>query len=377
MKKNKILFFVNSYNFFITHRLPIAKKLLLKNYEVYVVSKNSKYKDILRKNKIFTYDVTIPNNFFDIFSIIKFFFQVFFLIKKIQPKIVHSITIKPILIVSLNIKLFYKKISHVLSFSGLGYVYTEKKISTKILRFFVDCTYKFVLKKKNLKIIVQNKTDFNFFRKKIRVNQNLIELINGSGVDIKYFEFKPLKKCKIRQITMISRILKHKGIYEFIESAKQIKKQYDNFEFNLIGSFDIENPSNISKHHLKKINYKKYVKFLNYKKNIKKYIYNSHIIVLPSYREGFPKVLMEAASCGRPAISTNVPGCRDAIINNFTGLLVKPKSSKALKNAILRLSSNKKKLIQMSKNTRKNAIKKFNIDLVVSKHLKIYQEINE
>ena len=151
MKKNKILFFVNSYNFFITHRLPIAKKLLLKNYEVYVVAKNSKYKDILRKNKIFTYDVTIPNNLFDIISIIKYFFQVFFLIKKIQPNIVHSITIKPILIVSLNIKLFYKKISHVLSFSGLGYIYTEKKISTKILRFFVDCIYKFVLKKKKFK----------------------------------------------------------------------------------------------------------------------------------------------------------------------------------------------------------------------------------
>ena len=121
----------------------------------------------------------------------------------------------------------------------------------------------------------------------------------------------------------------------------------------------------------------KNIKFLGYVKNIE-YLFNkASIVCLPSYREGFPKSLIEASASGCAIVCTNVPGCRDAIINNFTGLLVKPKSSKALKNAILRLSRNKKKLIQMSKNSRKNAIKKFNIDFVVDKHLKIYREINE
>jgi len=114
---------------------------------------------------------------------------------------------------------------------------------------------------------------------------------------------------------------------------------------------------------------------LKHQRNIYNLIKKSTIIVLPSYREGFPKILMEAAATGRPVITTNVPGCRDAIIDKKTGVLVPPKNYKKLAKAILNLSRNKKKIITYGKAGRKNALNNFNVDDVVTKHFSIYKSL--
>ena len=120
---------------------------------------------------------------------------------------------------------------------------------------------------------------------------------------------------------------------------------------------------------------KKIIKYISHKQNIISILKKSSIIVLPSYREGFPKILMEAAAVGRPSITTNVPGCRDAVINNKTGILVPPKNAIRLAKAIKDLSLNKKKLNKISKAARAHAVKKFNIIDIVNKHILIYQSL--
>ena len=142
-----------------------------------------------------------------------------------------------------------------------------------------------------------------------------------------------------------------------------------------MGNLDYDNPSFISKHKIKEWERKKLIIFLNYKKNISKIIKKSSIVVLPSYREGFPKILIEAAACGRPVVTTNVPGCRDVIINGSTGILVPAKNSKRLAEAIIKLCSNKKKLQIMGIKARKHAELYFDVNDVVNKHLSIYKSL--
>ena len=174
---------------------------------------------------------------------------------------------------------------------------------------------------------------------------------------------------------MISRIIKDKGVLEFAEAATILKKKKFDGDFILVGNIDKNNPSAISNSLVQKWTKEKILNVINFKSKIYKYIKNSTIIVLPSYREGFPKVVMEASACGRPVITTNVPGCRESIINNRTGLLVPVKNSIKLSDAIIKLSTDRILLKKMSKAGRIFAEKNFDINKVVSMHLKIYKDL--
>ena len=136
-----------------------------------------------------------------------------------------------------------------------------------------------------------------------------------------------------------------------------------------------KNPSSVKLSIVKKWEEENLIENWGYKKNMSNIINSALIVVLPSYREGFPKVLIEAAACGRPSITTNVPGCKDAVINNHTGILVPVKNSIMLANEIQKLLNDRVKIKKMSSNARKHALKNFNVNEVVNKHIKIYKEL--
>ena len=156
---------------------------------------------------------------------------------------------------------------------------------------------------------------------------------------------------------------------------KIFKKKDLKLGFYLVGDVDLNNPSAVSKNLISLSHKKKILRHFKYRKNISEFIKKSTIIVLPSYREGFPKILMEAAACGRPIITTNVPGCKDAIVNNKTGILIPSKNYKALANAINKLSQDRNKIEKFSFEARNYAVDNFNIKDVISKHFSIYKEI--
>ena len=199
-------------------------------------------------------------------------------------------------------------------------------------------------------------------------------MIPGSGVDLK--KYSPKKMNLKNPIVMLpSRMLSHKGVYEFINAVKIIKKQKVNARFVLVGDLDEENPSGIKLNIIKSWVNDNLVEYWGHKKNMTKILNLASIIVLPSYREGFPKVLMEAAACGRPSITTNVPGCKDAVVNNYTGILVPLKNSNMLANEIEKLLNNKNKINKLGSNSRNYALKNFDIKRIVDKHIKLYREI--
>ena len=174
---------------------------------------------------------------------------------------------------------------------------------------------------------------------------------------------------------MASRIIEDKGVMEFLKAAKILKNKNFQGKFYLVGDFDKHNPSAIDRTVLDYFRRKKIITYFEHQKKIFNFIKKSTLVVLPSYREGFPKVLMEASAVGRPIVTTNVPGCKDVVVKDKTGILIPPKNSLRLAEEILILSKDRKKILKLGFNARQYAFKNFNIKLIVSKHISVYKNM--
>ena len=234
--------------------------------------------------------------------------------------------------------------------------------------------YKIAFRKNNIKVIFQNEEDKKIISKASGLNKDKIALIKGSGVDLDKYSFKPIPKGR-PIISMASRLQKDKGVTEYYEAAKILKEKGVEADFYFIGSLDSNYANEIEKKELIEWKKSNVVNFLGYRDDINMLFHKSTIIVLPSYREGFPKVLQEAAASGRPVIASDVPGCKDAVKNGLTGFLINPRDPKVLAEKISFLLGNKNLLKRMGVEARKLAEREFSSNKVVKEHLKIYKDL--
>lgn len=367
MKNKKILFLVNTDWFFVSHRLPIALEAKLRGHEIHVgCVKSNSYKKIQSKG-IKVHNLKLDRSSLNPFKIINSFISIFSLILKVRPNIVHSITIKPVILGGIATR-FFKNTKFVASISGLGYIFSNRNHKSFLKIFIVKLLYKIALNHKNLKIIFQNEYDKETILKLCKISNVSSLLIKGSGVDLKKYKFKPIPEGK-PIILFASRLLISKGIREFVSSAKY----NPNLNFVVAGKLDEGNPEVISKEELISWEAQGIIKYIGFQKDIINLISKSSIVVLPSfYGEGLPKILIEAAALGRPIITTDHPGCRDAILNNKSGILVPIKDVKALSESIKELICNPEKMKFMGLEARKFADENFDIKKVIKMHMKVY-----
>ncbi len=372
MKKNKLLYFVSEDKYFISHKIKHVLYAKKQGFDVLVVCKISKFYDNIKSKGIKVVGVDLNRKNLNPFSQINVIFELLKIIKSYNPDIIHNTALKPIIIGSLSALFFKKKCIVVNSFVGLGYLYINKNIKVNFLRFIINNLLKILLNKKNFYSVFQNKEDKELLlRKKILCSHNVF-LIRGSGVDTNYF--KPNKQIKKYDIILHSRMLIDKGIFEFIEAVKEVKKTLD-LKVLLLGSPDRENLASIKEEILKKWQSKKIVDWIRHKENVLKYLNQSKISILPSYREGLPKSLLESASCGLPIITTDVVGCKEVCIHNYNGILVEVKDSKSIVRAIKSLINNKKKRLLFSKNGRKLVLNNFCVNKISKQFTDLYLKI--
>ena len=370
--KKKILYIVNVDKFFFSHRIEIANKAK-EFFNIHIATKFKLNKNYFQKKGFFTHELFLKRGSIGFLSNILTILNIFFIIKKLKPDLIHFISIKPVLLGGIVSRLF-PSIPKIFSVTGLGFVFIKKDFFSIIRRWFFKFLYKLALNQKYFKIIFQNLDDYKLIKKNTNIKKKNYELISGSGVSLK--EYRPKILNFQNPIVMFpSRMLSHKGLHEFVEAAKILKKENIKAKFVLVGDIDKENPACVQIETINRWVKEKTVEYWGHKKHMNTAINLATIIVLPSYREGFPKVLIEAAACGRPSITTNVPGCRDAIINNSTGILIPPRNSIKLAQVIKNLLKNKKKIKKMGSKARKHAVKNFDINHVVNIHIKIYKNI--
>jgi len=372
----RLLFIVNVDWFFVTHRLPIATKAINDGYEVHIATKVTDKSDTLKNHGLIVHPLNLHRSKLSLSSLIKEFWNIYSIIKLIKPSILHLVTIKPVLFGGIASRLI-KTPSVVSAISGLGHVFSKKGIFGFLQRKLASFLYLFALSHKNQFIIFQNKDDRAKLLKNTKLHSQKTVIIHGSGIDLTLYTVKPMPTEK-PIVLFASRLIADKGIREFVKAAKIINKDNIVARFIVAGSPDFLNPSSITQGELDEWNEKKYVEVLGHCTDMVSIISSSNLLVFPSYYgEGLPKILIEAAACGRPVITTDHPGCRDAIKNNSTGLLVPVKNTKKLVDSINYMLINPAMSVKMGKEGRKWAEEMFDINKVVARHITLYNKLNE
>ncbi len=375
-KITKLAFLINDLSFFCSHRLPIAEAANSKEYQVVIGYGELGGADpqTLEQKGLKVSFVPMQRGSMSIFKNLQSFFYIWKFFKREKPDIVHLVTIKPYLYGGIIARLIGVP-SLVSAVSGLGTLFVHKNFKSKILRFFIYPMYRAAFNHFNQIVIFQNQDDAKVLLDWGVLSSNKIRLLKGSGVELENFTY--LKESSgIPVVCFAARLLIDKGVKEYIYAARILRERGIKARFLLAGDTDNQNPTALNFNELNRINDDAIVEILGYQKDIPALFANSHIICLPSYREGLPKSLLEAAAAGRAVITTDVPGCRDAIIPNKTGLLVPVRNSEALANAIQNLIQNSAKREKMGKAGRELAEKNFAIEKIVNAHLNIYTELN-
>ncbi len=285
-----------------------------------------------------------------------------------RPDLVHHFTIKCMIYGSLAARQVGIK-SIVNSVTGLGFVFLSRKPSVCLLRAVIKRLYKKAFK--GTQVIFENPDDRALFIELGLVGESNSHVILGTGIDTD--TFVPVRPPDSTPLTILpARMLWDKGIGEFVEAATAIREEGIQARFALIGKLDEGNPACIESETLTRWQKEGNVEWWGWQEDIYACISLADIVCLPSYREGLPKILLEAASCGRPIVTTDVPGCREIVMDGVNGLLVQVKSTEALKEALIRLIKDRDLRIRMGEAGREFAVSRFSTEIVNRETYQIY-----
>lgn len=366
----KILYVVNVDWFFISHRLPLALEAKKRGYEVIIATTNTGRFKELEALGFELYDLKIDRSgtnplkeFFSIIKLIK-------ILKRIRPTVIHNVTLKMSIYCSIATR--FVQITKVINaISGLGYNFTtdRKTRSQKIIHRLM----KFAFNKRGFSFIFQNPDDLQLFQRLNFDNGNKFFLIKGVGVDLDKFVFSERKNRNKISFILTARMLKDKGILEFITASKIVSFKYPNSRFILAGDIDKENPASFTEDELKNELKGSSIEWLGQRNDIFKLLHNSDVMVFPSYREGLPKSLVEAAAVGLPIITTDSVGCRECVDDGINGFLVPIGNSNILAEKMIELIDNPTMRQKMGKASRIKAEKEFSLYRVIEKTFELYE----
>ena len=280
-----------------------------------------------------------------------------------RPDVVIAYTQKPIIYGGLATRLFPRTRFYVIM-SGLGFVFSAAADHRKLLRKLVGRMYREAVRHAR-GIFVFNSDDRREMMQHgiIDPRQKVVQ-VPGSGVSTDRFGYEPLPEGPPTML-LIARLMRDKGIYDFIEAAKLVKERYPDARFQILGKPEEDNPTGLGQQEIDEWSQTGIVEFLPETTDVRPHLAASTIFVLPSYyREGLPRTILEALSTGRPVVTTDMPGCRDAIMEGENGKLVPPKSPGELATAIMELLADRKKLEAMSRCARETAEKTYDVNIV-------------
>jgi len=363
----------NSSNL-LNFRGHLIKNLVDKKFNVLVITPKKDFsinfeKKILELGaKISTIPLerTGTNPFQDITT----YFSLKLLFDKFKPDIVLSYTSKPIIYCGLVIGK-NDKINFFPNLTGLGYGFTDNfNFKRIIINFILKILYKFSLKSSTA-IIFQNPDDRLLFNNLNLTNNKKTYIVNGSGVDTDFFF--PTSLPIEPKFLMLSRLVADKGVMEYCEAAREIRSKFPDVKFQLAGAFD-SNPSGIKYDQIKKFIDNRDIEYLGHVDNVRELLNKCRFYVLPSYREGTPRSVLEAMSVGRPIITTDTVGCRETVIDGLNGLLVQVKSKSSLVDSIKKmLEFDDVKINEMAKQSIKLVRQKYDVSKVNQNILEIIE----
>jgi glycosyltransferase involved in cell wall biosynthesis len=355
----------NIYNF----RLGLIEAFTNQGHQVVAIAPNDGFVEELKVKKCEFYELAMErkgsNPLQDLFLI----WQMYHCYQKARIDVALHFTIKPNIYGTLAARML--GIPSICNVTGLGTVFIRQNLTSKIAHYLYKFAFRFPKT-----IFFQNQDDLDLFTEKKLINHTQsprIDLLPGSGIDTE--KFKPLaneqNKDKPFTFLLIARLLYDKGILEYVEAIKILKNKNINAHFQLLGKIETDKGLGITQEQLQTWVEEDLLTYLGTTNDVRSFIYVADCVLLPSYREGTPRTLLEAMSMGKPLIATNVAGCKETVIDGVNGFLCEAKSGKDLAEKIEKMLATSEAAYQeMSKQSRALAVSKFDQNIVIQKYLK-------
>ena len=362
------------YNF----RLPLARRLRDEGFEPVLVCPEDSYIERLRAEG---FELRLlsklsrrgMNPLFELLALV----ELVRLYWRERPRAVHHFTIKCVLYGTIAAKLTGVR-SVVNAVTGLGHIFLGQRTLTRLARPFIRFLYRKILHARRGHVVFQNPDDLGAFIDTGLVAPEKTVLIRSSGVCLKKFAPRPggpeTLASAYPNILFVGRLIKEKGVLDFVEAARLVKAR-KNACFQMAGAPDPGNPSSVSQELLEEWRQEGAVDLLGHVDSIADVMELAHLVVLPSYREGTPRTLLEAAAMGKPIVATDVPGCREVVRDGYNGLLVPREDPVALAEAIEKILSNPELAHQMGQNGHTLVAQEFSVESVVQETIKVYEKI--
>ena len=368
-----LLFVVNVDWAFLSHRLPIALEAQRQGYQVHIATGLTDRLDELHNHGLVVHPLALDRNSVGLGNAWRTVVQLWQVFKVVRPDVVHLVTIKPVLLGGAVARLAGVP-AVVAAVPGLGFVFMASGAKAAVRRSLVRAMYRVALGHRNLKVVFQNPDDRASLAKLANLPNSKVEMIRGSGVNLTQYNHTPLPPG-VPVVLLAARLLADKGVREFVQAARLLRQQGVAARFCLVGSVDQANPTSLTDAELAQWANEGVVELWGQRSDMPEVLSAAHLVVLPSYREGLPKVLLEAAACARAVVTTDVPGCRDAIDQGVTGVLIQVRNAAALADAIEGLINDPTRCRAMGTAGRALAERGFDVRQVVAAHLRIYQEL--
>jgi len=375
LKKPRILFVVNVDWFFLSHRLPLALEAKRRGYDVFVAAGDTGRGEDMEKNGLKYIPLDIVRNRISVGEAIKNIWQLIRIFRKVKPDLVHLVTGKPILYGNIA-RVFYKKIPVVNALTGLGALFSYDEKRHSLLKSIVTTLYRISLSYDKSLTIFQNSYDVDQFISNNLISREKAVLIRGSGVDLDQFSYSEEVISEKPIVLFASRLIWDKGIQEFVEASRILRQEHPEIRFVIVGKPDIENSQAVPESVLQQWNEEGVIEWPGFCSNMRELIAEASLVVLPTYYpEGVPKILIEAAACGRAIIASDIPGCREIVEDGTNGILVEPKNSEELADKIQYLLQNPEVRTSMGKRGRQKVLESFSLKQVIKETFACYEKL--
>ena len=366
----RILFLTTHASYFKSHRLPIARFLLDHGVEVIVAAAIDTDISILEQEGFRFCHVPFRRQGTNILIELYTLFCVTKIYLKEKPSLVHHISHKPILYGSIAARLAGIK-AIVGTVTGLGYSFIARGLKARVIRLMIEILYKLSILTAQTHFIFQNPDDRSLFIRKGFISSSRTTLIYGSGVDTRIFTPTP-EAHGVPVVILAARMLWSKGVGDFVDAARLIKSRGITAKFILAGAAGDSNPQSISTSQLEIWSKEGIVEWVGHDRDVPTLLSKAHIVCLPSYGEGLPLVLAEAAAAGKPIVTTDTPGCREVVEHDVNGFLVPSHDSHELAKRIEHLLIDFDLRQRMGAASRSMSMKKFSVEHIIAQTIEVY-----
>lgn len=369
----KVLFFVSVDWFFCSHFIGHAIALRDAGYEVLIVTSVTQKNALIAAEQLRLIPVALDRSSLNPFSSLRALYRVYRIYRDERPALVHHFALKPILLGGIAARA--SSVPHTVnSVVGAGYAFTSTTVLARCLRPILRSALRLILNPAGSKVIFENPDDLAEFVKAKQVKPDAAVLIRGSGVDVDRYSLVA-DTLAIPTVILVARLLWDKGIGEFVEAARILHNSGVAARFVIVGDVDLDNRACIDKETLAQWREEGIVELWGFRTDMPTVLAQASIACLPSYREGLPKSLLEAMAAGLPCVTSDVPGCREAVRHQDNGLLVPVRDVKLLAEALKQLILNPEMRQRMGMSGRKRAEEEFSSRVVIKKTLALYEKM--